>query len=146
MQSATRNRILSILRRAASKVRFGFDGVWRLVEKTGGLYQMATTHASEELLAAPLPDLIQGLGVAVAEANKELAKVDQSDLIYTINEAEIEVKVAISVSKETEVGGDAGLKLSAFNVNASYSKTYSFKEEASSHIKLTLAAVPRAAT
>jgi len=106
---------------------------------------MATIHASEELLAAPLPDMIQGLGVAVAEANMALAKIDDANLVYTINQAEIELKVAISISKETETGADAGLKLSAFNVNASYSRTYSFKEEASSLIKLTLAAVPRAA-
>lgn len=106
---------------------------------------MAIPHASEELLAAPLPDLIQSLGVAVAEANKELAKVPESDLVYTINQAEIELKVAISVSKESTVEAAGGLKLSAFNVNASYSGTYSFKEEASSRIRLMLAAVPRAA-
>jgi len=106
---------------------------------------MATTHASEELLAAPLPEMIQGLGVAVAEANMELAKVEDANLVYTINEAEIELKVALSISKETETGVEGGLKLSAFNVNASYSRTYSFKEEASSLIKLTLAAVPRPA-
>lgn len=106
---------------------------------------MATIHASEELLAAPLPEMIQGLGVAVAEANMELAKVEDANLVYTINQAEIELKVALSISKETETGVDAGLKLSAFNVNASYSRTYSFKEEASSLIKLTLAAVPKPA-
>ena len=106
---------------------------------------MSTTHASEELLAAPLPDLIQGLGVAVAEANMALSKAENADLVYTINEAEIELKVAISISKETEAGVEGGLKLSAFSVNASYSKTYGYKEEASSHIKLTLAAKPKAA-
>lgn len=106
---------------------------------------MATTHASEELLAAPLPEMIQGLGVAVAEANMALAKVEDTDLVYTINQAEIELKVAISISKETETGVDAGLKLSAFSVNASYARTYSYKEEASSLIKITLAAVPKAA-
>jgi len=106
---------------------------------------MSTTHASEELLAAPLPDLIEGLGVAVAEANMALSKAQNADLVYTINEAEIEVKVAISINKETQAGAEAGLKLSAFSVNASYSKTYGYKEEASSLIKLTLAAKPKPA-
>jgi len=137
---------LSILRRAANGIRFGFSGLWRLIQtQNGGTLTMSTTHASEELLAAPLPDLIEGLGVAVAEANMALSKAQNADLVYTINEAEIEVKVAISINKETQAGAEAGLKLSAFSVNASYSKTYGYKEEASSLIKLTLAAKPKPA-
>lgn len=105
---------------------------------------MPTTHASEELLAAPLPDLIEGLGTAVATANQALAEADNADLVYTINEAEIELKVAISIAEDVEAGAEGGLKISAFSVNASYAKTYSYKEEASSHIKLSIAAKPKA--
>ena len=99
-------------------------------------------RASEELLAAPLPDLIRDLGLAVADANAAL-KEGESDIVYEIPHAEIEVNVAISVSKtaDTSVGG--GLKLHAFNVNASYASSFGFKEEASSRIKLQIRAQPR---
>jgi hypothetical protein len=99
---------------------------------------------SEELLAAPLPKMIQELGLAVAAANKELGKSD-TDIQYTINSAEIELKVALSMSEATSIGVGGGATLSVASVNASYSRTYGFKEEASSSIKLTLVAVPRAA-
>jgi len=99
-----------------------------------------TTRASEELLAAPLPELIKGLGLAVADANEQLRK---SEMVYTIDEAEIELKIAISIdtSSKMEVGADFGIQ--AFSINASYSKTYGFKEEASSSIKLTMRAIPK---
>jgi len=102
----------------------------------------APTRASEELLAAPLPAMVRDLGLAVAVANKELREAD-SDIRYTIPSAEIEVKIAISVTqaKETTVGGS--LNVHAFNVNASYKSTFGFSEEASSTIKLTLVAMPK---
>lgn len=102
---------------------------------------MAQTRPSEELVAAPLPDLILDLGKAVARANAELHK-DDSEMRFTIPEAEIEVSVAISATRSTEVGVSGGLQLHAFNVNASYKNTYSFNEEASSHIRIVLKAVP----
>lgn len=105
---------------------------------------MANPKISEELLAAPLPKMIQELGMAVANANKELA-ASNTDIQYTINSAEIELKVALSMSQSSDVGVSGGAALSVASVNASYSRTYGFKEEASSSIKLTLAAVPRAA-
>ena len=104
-----------------------------------------TTKASEELLAAPLPELIRDLGLAVAAANQELSKNEDNDLIYTIPNAEIEVNIAISVDKASSGEISAGGNISAFSVNASYSRTYGFKEEASSKLKLTLAAKPREA-
>jgi hypothetical protein len=106
---------------------------------------MATTHASEGLLAAPLPELIRDLGLAVAGANIELAKAENADLVYTVDKAEIELKVAISVSQESKGEIKAGGTISVFNVNASYARTYGYKEEASSLIKLSLAAKPRSA-
>jgi hypothetical protein len=104
---------------------------------------MTVKNASEELLAAPLPTLIKDLGLAVASANSALSQDQENDIVYAINEAEIEVKIAISVEKKTDVGVDAGVKLNAFSVNASYSNTFGFKEEASSRILIKLSAKPR---
>ena len=101
-----------------------------------------TTKASEELLAAPLPDLIRDLGLAVATANQALSQSGSNALIYTIPNAEIEVNIAISINKETTAGAKAGANISAFSVNASYARTYGYKEEASSRLKITLAAKP----
>ena len=102
---------------------------------------MANKFASEELLAAPLPELIKNLGLAVATANKELRSADD-DMRYTIPSAEIELKVTINVETSTSGKIEGGAKISVLSVTASYAKTYGFKEEASSVIKLTLAAVP----
>jgi len=104
---------------------------------------MTTTSASEELLAAPLPELLRDLGLAVAAANKELAAVRDNQLTFTIPNAEIEINVAISINKETKSEISGGGNISVFSVNASYARTYGYKEEASSKIKITLAAKPR---
>lgn len=101
--------------------------------------------ASEKLLAAPLPDLIRDLGVAVATANQKLSEIAGNDIIYAINEAEIEVSVAISVSNDQTVNVGAGLGLQAFSINASYKGTFGYKEEASSKIKIKLSAKPKGA-
>ena len=101
---------------------------------------MSKPRASEELLAAPLPELIQEMGLSVANAN---LKLRESEMIYTIDEAEIELKVAISIGEDITKSGKLEFGIQAFAVNASYSKTYGFKEEASSSIKLKLKAVPK---
>lgn len=135
---------LAIVRGAFSRVKFAFKAALRLVDHTKGEHQaMATTHASEELLAAPLPELIHELGLAVAGANQELKKAPGTELLYTIDKAEIELNVAISISKETKGSIAAGGTISVFNVNASYARTYGYKEEASSRIQLSLACKPR---
>lgn len=102
---------------------------------------MANKYASEELLAAPLPELVKNLGLAVAEANKALRSAD-GEMRYTIPTADIVLKIAINVETTTQGEIKGGAKISVFTVNASYSKTYGFKEEASSEIRLTLAAIP----
>jgi hypothetical protein len=124
------------------RVKGSFVALVRLLHgNEGDELIMANNLASEELLAAPLPDLIKNLGLAVAKANKELRNADD-EIRYTIPSAEIELKVAISIDSSTAGKAEVGGKISVFTVNASYSKTYGFKEEASSVIKLTLAAVP----
>ena len=114
----------------------------------------ATTRPSEELLAAPLPEFIRDLGLAVAEANRALAQPPTAapgqpapakpDIIFTINSAEIEVSVAISMQRSSDLTAGGSLGLGAFSVNASYKSTFGFKEEASSKIKVLLSAKPRA--
>lgn len=102
---------------------------------------------TEALLAAEIPDLIEHLGLAVAKANKALLEADseetRSKTVFAINQAEIELKVAISMSRKTEAGGGLGFALYGFSVNAAYSKTYGYEETASSSIKLTMSAIPR---
>jgi hypothetical protein len=131
-----------VLQRALGGLRVSCTTIVHLIHQvTGEIFTMPNKLASEELLAAPLPTLIKNLGLAVAEANKEL-RAGTGDMRFTIPSAEIELKVAISIATETQAGGTLGGTISVFSVNASYSKTYNFKEDASSSIKLTLAAVP----
>lgn len=137
------SRIRKLINERFQRLRFGFLAVVGVFEKTKGeIVAMATKRASEELIAAPLPDLIRDLGLAVAEANRELTKIDDMDLVYTVDHAAIELSVAISIDSTSKLDVAGGAKLSVFNVNASYARTYGFKEEASSKIKLTLAAKP----
>lgn len=99
--------------------------------------------ANEALVAMPLPSMLAGLGKAVATANMELSKVPGPDGVrMKVTDATIELKVAIAVdsSKKIDLGGE--LKLQAFSVNASYSRTFNFKEEASSKITMTLKIAP----
>lgn len=98
--------------------------------------------ASEKLLAAPLPQLIEGLGMAVATANKKLAENPNNDIKYAIHEAEVELKVAISIDNLQEASFSTGANIQAFSINASYKGTFGYKEEASSSIKLKLSATP----
>lgn len=101
---------------------------------------MSTT---EKLLAAPLPVLIRDLGIAVAKANKKLSEVPDNTTDFSINEAEIDVNVAIAIDNSTTVEAGADLGLKAFSINASYKGTYGYKEEASSRIKIKLSAKPK---
>jgi hypothetical protein len=101
-------------------------------------------NANEALVAMPLPAMLAGLGRAVATANQELSKASGPDgPMMQVTEATIELNVAISVDTSQEIKVDGGLALKAFSVNASYSRTFSFKEEASSKIKMTLVITPR---
>ena len=99
--------------------------------------------ASEALVAMPLPAMLAGMGLAVAKANAEMAKnPGPNGTVMTVQSATIDLNIAISVdtTTTTEVGGSLALK--AFSVNASYARTFGFKEEASSRIQMTLAITP----
>lgn len=99
--------------------------------------------ASEALVAMPLPKMLELLGLAVAHANAEMAKTPgPNNVVMTVQEASIDLNIAISVdeSKSTAAGGTIGLK--AFSVNASYARSFGFKEEASSRISMKLVILP----
>ncbi|MBI1397784.1 MAG: hypothetical protein GC151_17570 [Betaproteobacteria bacterium] len=100
--------------------------------------------AAEALAPVELGRMIESLGIAVATANKKLLEATP-DLPSTmvIDSAQIDLKVAISVDESTTTSAGGELKLQAFNVNASYSRTYGFKEEASSQITIHLQARPQ---
>ena len=100
--------------------------------------------ASEALVAMPLPEMIKGLGFAVAAANRELSAQDAGNgHVLTVHSAVIEINVAISVNtaEEFKVGGSLGINV--FSLNASYAKSFNFKEEASSKIRLELSVKPK---
>lgn len=101
------------------------------------------TAASEALVAMPLPAMLASLGMAVAKANHEMAKnPGPNNTVMTVQQATVELNIAISVEASSQVGADLKLDLKAFSVNASYARTFAFKEEASSRISMTLAVRP----
>lgn len=101
------------------------------------------TTANEALVAMPLPAMLSGLGLAVAQANEALAKVPgPNGTVMTIDAATIDLNIAISVESSEKVGADVKLGLKAFSVNASYARSFGFKEEASSRISMSLKVVP----
>jgi hypothetical protein len=104
---------------------------------------MADNEASEALVAKPLPEMIKNLGLAVAEANKALVAANaENPSALVVHSAEIDLNIAVTVDKSKDFSADGGLALKAFSVNASYARSYNFKEEASSRIKLSLSAKP----
>ncbi len=100
------------------------------------------SEASEALVAKPLPQLLEGLGMAVANANKALIANQGDESRMVINSAEIELAIAVNLAKGSEFQASAGGGIYGFSVNASYARTYNFSEEASSRIKLQVAVTP----
>jgi hypothetical protein len=104
---------------------------------------MSNESASEALVAMPLPEMLGSLGRAVAAANMELSKVPgPNGVVMTVTEATVDLNIAISVDTKTTTAASGGLALKAFSVNASYSRSYGFKEEASSKISIKFAVRP----
>ncbi|MEL6841267.1 MAG: hypothetical protein AAFP85_18430 [Pseudomonadota bacterium] len=86
-----------------------------------------------------LPDLSK------PDKQKEYSLVAMGFLptFYAVQEAEIEVKMAITMAKTKEVGGSASAKAGwgpfAASVNASYSSRYAYSQEGSSTLRVKLA-------
>jgi hypothetical protein len=131
----------------------------------------APTQVPRTLLEAPLPELIQRLGLAVAEAQlkldqnsievaRSLAETtvtigeDEHNLLdlgftptfYAFTEATVEAKLTFSVQESTEVtvGGSIGveIKVVTATINASYTRKYSFQAEGASSIAGRLVSLP----
>lgn len=130
------------------------------------------TTVPRTLLEAPLPELIQRLGLAVAQAQSALdrnsidvakamaeAKVtigpNEHSLLelgftptfYAFTEATLEAKVTFSVQEQEEVSVGGSLSVSYLSivsatVNASYTRKYSFQAEGSSSIATRLVSLP----
>lgn len=104
---------------------------------------MTNESASEALVAMPLPEMLGSLGRAVAAANMELSKVPgPNGAVMTVTEACVDLNIAISVDTKTTTEAGGQLALKAFSVNASYSRSYGFKEEASSKISVKFSVRP----
>lgn len=131
----------------------------------------SATDVPRILLNAPLPELIERLGVSIANAQ---AALDQSSLaiaqamgttmveidsqprsllelgfipsFYAFTEATIEAKLAFTVTESTEIGVNASvgvdMKVFAASVEASYARKYSFSAEGSSSIATRLVSLP----
>lgn len=130
------------------------------------------TTVTRTLLEAPLPELIQRLGLAVAQAQTAL---DQNSIavatslaetrvtigeeefsllelgftptFYAFTEATVEAKVTFSVqmSEEFTVGGELSvsyLSIVTATINASYTRKYSFTAEGASSIAGRLVSLP----
>lgn len=124
------------------------------------------------MLQSSLPQLLNSLGVAIADAQyqmdlkaisiaeqlgattTELGEGGERSLLslgftptfYHLSTATVEARVAFSTAETTEVGGAASVggsfKLFAASVNASYSNKYSFTTEGSSTLVANFVSVP----
>lgn len=130
------------------------------------------TQVPRTLLEAPLPELIQRLGLAVAEAQAALDRnsidvamalasttiaigeqehsllaLGFTPTFYAFTEATVEAKVTFSVqqSEEFTIGGElkvSYLSIVTATINASYTRKYSFTAEGSSSIAARLVSLP----
>ncbi len=124
------------------------------------------------LLQAPLPDIVQRLGLAIAQAQLaldqssialakelidttlELTPGDPRSLLslgftptfYAFTEATVEARLTFTMSEvtETSVAASLGVNLECFaaTVDASYSRKFSFEASGSSSVIARLATVP----
>ncbi len=132
----------------------------------------SVTSLPRTLLQAPLPDIVQRLGLAIAEAQLaldqssialarelidttlELTPGDPRSLLalgftptfYAFTEATVEARLAFTMSEETDLSVSASLgvdiKCFAATVDATYSRKFSFEATGSSSVIARLATVP----
>lgn len=130
------------------------------------------TSIPRTLLEAPLPELIQRLGLAVAQAQTALDRnsidvamalaatkvtigeqehslltLGFTPTFYAFTEATVEAKVTFSVqeSEEFHIGGElkvSYLGIVSATINASYTRKYSFTAEGASSIAARLVSLP----
>ena len=129
------------------------------------------TKLTTMLTSAPLPSIIEKLGVAIANAQyaldhngvriaKEMARTEVeigantytmlalgfTPAFYHFTEANVESKLAFSMSESSEfkVGGkvEVKIKMVAVTVEASYARKFSMSAEGSSSISARLVSLP----
>lgn len=104
-----------------------------------------------------LLDVVRSLGEAAGDSSdapdqaerrealvgllERLGKAGLLPTFYRFIDTEVEVRMAISTSKESSLGVSGGLKLSAVTVDASYSQKYSYKAEGSSVLRTKIVPV-----
>lgn len=135
-------RVYAVFERIATGI---FGGAIRLGVRFNGEKRrtVMANKAAEALAPVELGQMIEALGVAVAKANEKLlAATPDAPSTMIIDSAQIDLKVAVSIDESTTTGAQGELKFKAFSVNASYARTYGFKEEASSQITVRLQARP----
>lgn len=133
---------------------------------------MVANTVNTMLEQSPLPQLVRGLGQAIADAQLELDKhsiaiarllqepievvhgapprsmleLGFTPTFYHFTETTIKARVAFSSteSREFSVGGSVGVGFAVFtaSVNASYSNKYSFTAEGSSEISIRIVSLP----
>lgn len=131
----------------------------------------SATDVPRILLNAPLPELIQRLGLSIAQAQaaldensiatakamttttadidgtpRSLLELGFTPTFYAFTEATVEAKLAFTITESTElsVGAELGVNLEVFSasVNASYTRKYSFEAQGSSSIAARLVSLP----
>ena len=131
----------------------------------------AALKVTRALVSAPLPTMIERLGIAIAEAQAALDKnsvavaqkmaASEVDIMgethnllslgfmpsfYAFTEATVEAKMAFSVTETQSfsVGASASVQVGVFaaSVDASYSRKFSVSAEGSSSIAARIVALP----
>ncbi len=120
----------------------------------------------EELITAPLEELVAALARSVAQAQDEmdletlerLKKIYDDDegafaqlrqmgyqpTWYRIPEATAEVSLTVSIGEKTDKDVGVGIKLHGATMNATYSNSYNFNSEAASKLTFRIVPVPPA--
>ena len=131
----------------------------------------SAANLPSELLNAPLPAIVEKLGLAIASAqlaldtnsitvaktmgetvidmagqSRNLLELGFTPTFYAFTEATIETRLAFTIteSRELGIGGSVGVNYGVFaaSVNASYSRKYSFEAQGSSSIATRLVSLP----
>lgn len=135
------------------------------------LLQPNAVSVNKQLASAPLPQMVQKLGAAIAQAQADMDRLgiemavqmastnvtiggEQHSLLelglrptfYTFTEATIECKVAFSMTEDTSYGASASVGVNAYfvaaSVDASYSRKFSYSASGSSSISARLVSLP----
>lgn len=124
---------------------------------------LSDTDEYEENFAAPIEDVLISVGQAIGEAqhrlnlaslesqkeidqNEELRNVGMQATWYTMPETDLNLKIAMSVSKTSESkGGLTGSKLSISTIDAKYQNNYNFSKDLTSELKVKILPIPKPA-